>query len=150
MENSVKPSLLNRILTPIIMLLSGVAAMAWFFYRIYFLIFGNFESVVLIDKGSYYMLGVGLGFLSLAYVIIWEQWFLKPVDKTVTSIFSWMAGSGVVLIFSLPHIIHYLADYSLTSSGYIVCQDASHQWLFIRDIVYIKDSVECSVDLKTQ
>ncbi len=147
MEDRVKPSLLNRVLTPIIFLVGGLCASSWFIYRVYIL-FQNSGDVVLIDKGSFYMLGVGLGMLALAFIVIWEHWLLKPVSEKVTKAFSRLAIASVVLLFALPHAIHYVADYQLKAKGYSVCEDASHQWLFVRDIVYVQASVECREDLQ--
>lgn len=148
MEGIVKPSLLNRILTPILFLVGGLCALFWFVYRAYILIQSNNNSVVLIDKGSFYMLGVGLGMLSLAFIVIWEQWLLRPATENVTKTFSWLTIASVVLLFALPHAIHYVADHHLKSKGYTICEEASHQWLFVRDIVYIQNSVKCREDLK--
>lgn len=131
-------------------LLGGVSALAWFIYRIGILIQGSDSQIVLIDKGSYYMLGVGIGMLDLSFVVIWEQWLAKPLTKTVTKIFSRLAVASVVLLFALPHAIHYLADVNLKSKGYLVCEEASHQWLFVRNIVYIQQPMECSESLRSK
>jgi len=148
MEGQEKPSLLNRIVTPILFLLGGLSALLWFIYRIYMLIKGSADDVVLIDKGSYYMLGVGIGMLDLAFIVIWEQWLVKPLTKRVTKIFSRLAVASIVFLLALPHVVHYVAGEHLDARGYSVCEKASHQWLFVRDIVYIQPSVKCSADLK--
>lgn len=148
MEGQVKPSLLNRIVTPILFLLGGLAALLWFIYRIYMLIKGSADSVVLIDKGSYYMFGVGIGMLSLAFIVIWEQWLVKPVTKRVTTIFTRLAVASIVLLIALPHAIHYVAGEYLEANGYSVCEKASHQWAFVRDIIYVQESIECKESLK--
>ncbi|MCP4342667.1 MAG: hypothetical protein GY799_28245 [Desulfobulbaceae bacterium] len=148
MENRIQPSLLNRIVTPILFLLGGFSALFWFLYRIYKLIEGSADSVVLVDKGSYYMLGVGIGMLDLAFVIIWEQWLRKPLNNRVTTIFSRLAVASIILLLALPHTIHYFVGEHLRAKGYSVCEEASHQWLFVRDIVYIQESMECSKELK--
>lgn len=96
MEGQEKPSLLNRIVTPILFLLGGLSALLWFIYRIYMLIKDSADDVVLIDRGSYYMLGVGIGMLDLAFMVIWEQWLVKPLTKRVTKIFSRLAVASVV------------------------------------------------------
>jgi hypothetical protein len=148
MKGQEKPSLLNRIVTPILFLVGGLSALLWFIYRIYMLVKGSGDDIVLIDKGSYYMLGVGIGMLDLAFVVIWEQWLVKPLTQRVATIFSRLAVAGVVFLLALPHAIHYVAGEYLEDNGYSVCEKASHQWLFVRDIVYIQDSVECSAKLK--
>lgn len=148
MERQEKPSLLNRIVTPILFLLGGLSALLWFIYRIYMLVKGSGDNIVLIDKGSYYMLGVGIGMLNLSFVVIWEQWLVKPLTKRVTTIFSRLAVASIIFLLALPHAVHYVAGEYLEDSGYSVCEKASHQWLFVRDIVYIKPSITCSSNLK--
>jgi len=148
MGDRTHPSVLNRILTPILFLVGGFSALSWFVYSIYMLIKGSADSVVLVDKGSYYMFGVGIGMLDLAFVIIWEQWLVKSLTKKVTNIFSSLAVTSIVLLFVLPYAIHYLADNHLKNKGYTVCEVASQQWLFVRDIVYVRDSVVCNENLK--
>ena len=148
MEYRTQPSLINRIVTPIVFLVGGLSALSWFVYRIFMLIRGSDDSVVLVDKGSYYMLGVGMGMLDIAFVIIWEQWLVKRLSKKVTTIFSRLALTSVVLLLAIPHVIHYSADYYFINRSYSVCEEASHQWLFIRDIVYIHDSIVCDKRLK--
>ena len=148
MEGQEKPSLLNRIVTPILFLFGGGAALLWFFYRIYMLVKGSGDDIVLIDKGSYYMLGVGIGMLNLTFIVIWEQWLVKPLTKRVATVFTRLAVASIVFLLALPHVVHYVVGEHLEASGYSVCEEASHQWLFVRDIVYIQPSVECSADLK--
>lgn len=143
MDSRPQASLLNRILTPSVFLLAGLAALFWFSYRLYMLISGN-GAVIVVDKGSYYMLGVGLGLLDLAFVIIWEQWLLRSLNKKMTAIFSRVAIASIVLLLAAPQIIHYWADKQLTANGYSICEAASRQWLFVRDIVYVQPSTGCS------
>lgn len=148
METRDPPSLLNRIITPPLILLSGMSATIWFVYRVVFLLQNISEPVVLFDKGSYYMLGVGVGLLSLAFVVLKEFWGGEPITSKQNIICSRLAVSGLVLLFVVPHVAHFVADKHLKKHGYSVCEEASHQWLFIRDIVYVQLPVECSVELK--
>ncbi|HWV16764.1 MAG TPA: hypothetical protein VN030_15145 [Cellvibrio sp.] len=147
MNNRPQASLVNRILTPSVFLLAGIAALVWFSYRLYVLLYNADAAVILVDKGSYYMLGVGLGLLDLALVIIWEQWLLRSLNRKSTAIFSRVAIGSVVLLLAVPQAIHYWADRQLTAKGYSVCEAASHQWLFVQDIVYIQALTECSKNL---
>ena len=150
MQDRVKPSTLNRILTPVVFLLGGVCALAWFVYRIYALLKSSGDEIVIFDKGSYYLLGVAIGMLALAFVVIWEQWLLRPLSRRITKIFSGLAVASLVTLLAVPHIAHFVANEHLTASGYSVCEAASDQWLFIRDIVYVQPSVECSEDIKQE
>ncbi len=148
METRDPPSLLNKILTPPLLLVGGVSAVLWFIYRVLFLYKSLSEPIVLFDKGSYYMLGVGIGLLSLAFVVIKEFWGGEPITSKQNVLLSRLAISGVVLLFVVPHVSHFAVDKYLTRHGYKVCEAASHQWLFVRDIVYVQSFVECSTELK--
>ena len=110
METRDPPSLLNRIVTPPLTLLCGISATVWFFYRMIFFLQNMSTPIVIFDKGSYYMLGVGIGLLSLGFVAVIEFWGGKPITRKQNSIFSRLAISGVVLLFVVPHAAHFAAD----------------------------------------
>lgn len=150
METRDPPSLLNRVITPPLLLVGGISATLWFIYRVIFLLQNLSAPIVLFDKGSYYMLGVGIGLLSLAFVVIKEFLGGEPITSKQNVIFSRLAVSGVILLFVVPHVAHFAADKYLKKHGYSVCEEASHQWLFVRDIIYITDSIECNSSLKTK
>lgn len=148
METRDPPSLLNKVITPPLLLVGGVSAVLWFIYRVVFLYKNLSESIIVFDKGSYYMLGVGIGLLTLAFVTLKEFWGGKPITNRQNRILTRLAVSGVVLLFVVPHVAHFAADKYLSKNGYTVCEEASHQWLFVRDIVYVQSFSECSADLK--
>ncbi|MFL0796328.1 MAG: hypothetical protein K6L73_02415 [Cellvibrionaceae bacterium] len=108
------------------------------------------SEIEVFDKGSFYMLGVGVGMLILAIVTVQEGWLGKPLSKRQLAFLTKSAFVGIALIFTVPHLTHYSANKYFLEQGYKVCDDASHQWLFVRDIVYIKRSIECGSDLKTE
>lgn len=147
METRDPPSLLNKVMGPPIFLFSGLAALLWFFYRSAFLFQNISEPLILFDKGSYYMLGVGLGLLTLGVVVVIEFWGGKPITAKQNVIFTRLAMSAMVLLFVVPHGVHVLVDRYLTQQGYSVCEEASHQWLFVRDIVYVDKNTQCSSKL---
>ncbi|MFT5083097.1 MAG: hypothetical protein ACI9Y1_001134 [Lentisphaeria bacterium] len=148
MENRERPSLFILIFGPLIFVFSAFGALLWFFYRAFYLLKEMGEVVVVFDKGSYYALGVGVGLMAIAFAGVQETWLQKPLTKRSTSIISKLAIAGVVLTFTVPHILHYASNSYLKKSGYSICEKASHQWLFVRDIVYIRPSVECSAGLE--
>jgi hypothetical protein len=150
MEDRDKPSWAIRVLGPFIFILGSTAALLWFFYRLFYLFKVPLPEVVVLDKGSFYMLGVGVGMLVLAIVTVQEGWLGKPLSNTQSKYLTRMAYIGIALIFTTPHLVHYLADDYLVKSGYSVCEKASHQWLFVRDIVYIQETTECSEALKNK
>lgn len=147
MDTRDKPSQINRILTPPTLLISGGAALCWFFYRLFSLIAGISSDVVLFDKGSFYMLGVGVGLLSLGFVVVQEFWVGSPISRKQNKIFTRMVLFGIATLIIFPHITHFLVDRYLMRNGYSVCEEASHQWLFVRDIVYISEATVCRADL---
>lgn len=148
MEKRDPPSLLNRIVTPPLTLLFGMLATIWFAYRVIILFKNISEPVVLFDKGSYYMLGVGVSLLTLGCVAVIEFWGGKPITTRQNRLFTRLAISGVVLLFIIPHVVHFVVDKHLVRHGYTVCEEASHQWLFVRDIVYAQPSIECRAGIE--
>ena len=150
METRDPPSLLNKVIGPPLFLVGGLSASLWFFYRAIFFIDNISSPLVLFDKGSYYMLGVGVGLLSLGFVTAIEFWGGKPITSKQNTIFSRLAISGVILLFVVPHLVHFAADKYLNKHGYTVCEEASHRWLFVRDIVYIAETIECSSSIKVK
>lgn len=148
MEEREKPSWAIRIFGPLIFVFGSVAALLWFFYRAFYLFRGSLSEIVVFDKGSFYMFGVGLGMLVLAFVTVQEGWLNRPLSKKQSVFLTRLAIIGAALIFTVPHIVHYAANSFLEKKGYVVCEEASHQWLFVRDIVYIQETVECSENLK--
>ena len=148
MQDREKPSWFIRIFGPLIFIMGAIGALSWFFYRILSLFEGLTSDVVAFDKGSYYALGVGVGLLAIAFAGVQETWLGKPLTKKSTSIISKLAIAGVVLMLSVPHISHYALGSYLKKNGYAVCEEASHQWLFVRNIVYVQKMKECSKDMK--
>lgn len=148
MEKGDSPSLIDRIGTPLFLLALGTSAAVWFVYRAYSLFKYGSSSVVTFDKGSCYLFGASIGLLTLTYMIIKEFWLKRPLTNKQSTLFSRIAISGVVLMLAFPHLAHYAADRYFTAHGYSACEEASHQWLFMRKIIYIKESVECSSELK--
>src|SRR5690625_3426416 len=104
METREPPSLTNKIVGPPLFLLGGACATLWFFYRLASLVQNLSEPIILIDKGSYYMLGVGVGLLSLAFVLIIEFWGGDPLTSKQNTLLSRLAISGVALMFAFPHV----------------------------------------------
>lgn len=148
MEDRVRPSILARILGPLVFLIGAPIALGVFLNKLHRLILHWSDDVFMFDKGAFYLLGVGLGMLALAILTVQEGWFGRNLSKVQAVVLSRLALLGAALIPILPNLTHYAADAVLKGKGYEVCESASHQWRFIRDIVYIKPSVECSSSLR--
>lgn len=148
MDDREKPSLGVRIFAPLFFISGSLSALLWFFFRVFDIFFGSLSKIEVFDKGSFYMLGVGIGILILAIVTVQEGWLGKPLSKRQSTHLTKAAFIAIAFIFTVPHIVHYSANKYLLEKGYAVCDEAAHQWLFVRDIVYIQPPVECSANLK--
>ena len=148
MEDREKPSWAIRIFAPLLFILGSTAALLWFFYRLIALFSGAQSDIIVFDKGSFYMLGVGIGMLILAIVTVQEGWLGRVLSKKQSTYLTRLAVISLAVLFVVPHFVHYLTDSYLSIRGYSVCEEASHQWLFVRDIVYVQESMECNENLK--
>jgi hypothetical protein len=148
MEDREKPSLAIRVIGALLFLVCSCAAFFWFGYRVVILLNTAQSEVVVFDKGSFYMLGVGIGMSVLAFTAVQEGWVGKVLSKAQAAILTKIAIVGIALIFIVPNLFHYIADNYFSNEGYSLCEEASSQWLFVRDIVYIQDTIECSAKLK--
>jgi len=150
MDGREMPSVGVRIFAPIIFIAGALAALLWFFYRAFDVFFGVLSELEVFDKGSFYMLGVGVGILILAIVTVQEGWLGKPLSKKQSAFLTKAAFVGIALMFTAPHLVHYFANDYFLKKGYSVCDEASRQWLFVRNIVYIQSSIECGAELKEE
>jgi hypothetical protein len=148
MEDREKPSLATRIIGALLFIAGSCAALFWFFYQVVILLSTSQSEVVVFNKGSFYMLGVGVGMSVLAFAAVQEGWVGKVLSKKQADILTRIAVVSLALIFITPNLFHYISEAYFSSEGYSVCDEASSQWLFVRDIVYIQDTIECSAKLK--
>jgi len=149
-EDREKPPWAIRIFAPPMFILTSLGAFSWFFWKFSALVTGITAEVVLIDKGAFYMLGAGVTMLVLSFVMVREILLGKILTDKAASLLSKIGIAGVVIMFSLPHVIHYVSSSYLESNGYTVCEEASHQWLFNKKTVYIQESVECRESLRKE
>ena len=117
----------------------------WFAWSIYSIAnqITTDAHVVYFDKGSLYMLGAGIGLSALTFAILYEGILRRNLTKRVTKIITKSALAGIILMFLLPQLLHYLTNTYLTEKRYIVCVEASYQWLFYKKIVYTDIQSTC-------
>lgn len=144
------PSLMDRIGTPLLFFAGGAGATIWFISNVMSLFNTASSEVLVFEEGPYYMLGIGIAALILAYIMIQEFWFNTPLSRTQNTIFTRLALTAMALMFTFPHVAHFAADKYLKGRDYSVCEEASHQWLFVRNIVYVQPAIECSAQLKNR
>lgn len=120
-------------------------AFIWFWLETYstFLAFFHLEHVISFNKGALYLFGVGLGMWALVGYMLAELWLGKPPSKRYEKVVTRLGVAGLVLAFSLPHVVHYSLDAWLDSRDYTICEPASHQWLHSVTLVYTKTETEC-------
>ncbi|WP_226703419.1 hypothetical protein [Microbulbifer elongatus] len=93
-------------------------------------------DAVLINKGVFYLFGVGVALSGLLVDGSYNALLHRPVPESLKRQMGKVIFLGLVLVVILPSAIHYISAYVLELRGYIVCESASSQWLFVRDIVY--------------
>ena len=145
MEVTEKPSLLMQYITTLMLILMMVGAFVWFGITL----IDTAQQIYLrptsisFNKGVFYMFGAGIGLGVLVVAMITEVVLKKHLSKRLNAFLTKVAISGVIIIFLLPQVVHYLiADY-LEGQGYEVCHEASHQWLHSRTIVFVNDMEVC-------
>ena len=95
------------------------------------------------DKGAFYLLGASIGLAVLIYAAVYESCLGKTLGDKHARQITKVAISGIIIMFALPHLVHYLTAQFLQNKEYGVCQEVSRQWLHSRIIVYAKDNDVC-------
>jgi hypothetical protein len=148
MEDQDPPSWAIRVFGPVLFLIGAIAALLWFGYSLYALVDSLSSKSIMLDKGSFYLLGVGLGMSTLAFVVVYEFWYGKHLTDKLTKVCNRLAYTSIALLLIVPQAFHYIADSYLTEKGYSVCVDGSSQWLFVSEILYVDNMQMCGEDLK--
>ena len=143
METTASPSWAIRFFGPVLFILGALAALSWFGYSTYTLVENLSSKSVMFDKGSFYLLGVGLGMATLAFVVVYEFWFGRPLTEQLTKVCNRLALLSIVLLLIVPQAVHYLTDNYLLNRGYSVCSEGSSQWLFVSEILYVENGRVC-------
>ena len=50
----------------------------------------------------------------------------------------------LILMFVLPHLVHYGVDYYAKLKSYYLCEDASYQWFYDRELVFTTSPEVCA------
>ena len=105
------------------------------FFELVGQISGGADSV-LINKGVFYLLGMGIALSCLLVDGVYNTLIRRPIPEKLKKWVSVMVFSGLGLVLILPSAVHYASAYILEQRDYGLCDSASSQWLFVRDIVY--------------
>lgn len=146
MEQRDTPTNLSRYGGLLMFSLITVACFSWFVWSAYNIayqiVFGS--NVVNFDKGSLYMLGAGIGLAALTFAVLYEGVMRRELTKNVTKNITRSALIGVAVMFLLPNLSHYLTSSHLNDKSYIICDEASYQWLFYKKVVYTSNESTCN------
>lgn len=98
--------------------------------------FQNHQPIVNINKGVYYLFGVGIAFLALLVDGVNNAILRRKISQKLAKYISRIALGGMAVMVLLPALVHYPVADSLERVGYAICPEQSSQWLFVRTIVY--------------
>ncbi len=145
MDSNSVPSAWFRIWVPSFFLVMALLAFCFFVSELITLInyLTSLNEVIVFAKGPYYALGAGVGLGIFALFSVCEMWFGKIIQGKVANCLFKVVMIAVLCMFIFPHIVHFSLEQYLTDKGYEVCEEASHQWLHSRTIVYSIDRDTC-------
>ncbi len=101
-------------------------------------------SVIEFHKGSFFDLGIGLGFGVFTYMYLQEVILQRAVTPKVTK---WMTRgliSSVFIMMLFPQIAHYSLEHILEKQGYMICNLDSYQWRIYRTFYYVSEVDACT------
>ena len=146
MKSEQLPSAFVRFLSVGFFLILALSALAWFVVSIIGFVsqFRMNDMVVGFDKGSMYMLGIGLGLLLLTIGgVIQGLLGIKLTPKKET-LFTRGLMFSLILMVTFPQLTHYLVAHYAQKQNYIVCSAATYRWLLYSKIFYVKNEVVCT------
>ena len=137
-----EPTLKNRMKAIITFLL--VTILFWYFFYIgikeLILPITNKLNIIVFNKSSMYMFGVGLCFFSFTFFFIYS--FIKGKEFN-TKWSNYMLLISFLSIFILPQIISYYVHEYIEKINYIVCKDESVIEIKYTQYVFAKDEKDC-------
>lgn len=115
-----------------------LGSFGWFGYSLVSTVvsIATHEESAVIDKGSYYLFGVGLGLAALLVDGIAANLLHKPLSPSGLRMVSRLVVFSLVLTFVLPQVLHYSIASWLRASGYTHCEGQSSTWLHVSTIEY--------------
>lgn len=139
------PSPLTRFLSVVFFSMLTLSALAWFVVSVIGIIsqFSLNDPVVGFDKGSMYMLGVGLGLLLLTIGGIMQGIFGQALTPKEETLFKRGIVISIVLMVTFPQLAHYLVSKYAHKQHYSICNDATYRWLLYRKLYYTESKITC-------
>ncbi len=145
MNSEQNPSFSTRLLSVTFFSVLTTSSLLWFFVSITKLLsqIRLNDPVVAFDKGSMYMLGVGIGLLCLTIGGLMQGILGKVLTAKRESLFKRSLVISIVLIVTLPPLAQYLVDSNLRKKQYKICNEATYHWLLYSKYYYTDSQVSC-------
>ncbi|GAB3093702.1 hypothetical protein G8770_22620 [Aestuariicella hydrocarbonica] len=145
MQTEQQSSPMARFLSVSFFLVLTIASLAWFFLSITNLIsqIRLDAPIIGFDKGSVYMLGIGLGLLVLTAGGIIQGILGKSLTPAKESLFKKGIGASLVVAFLLPHVVHYAVTKYTDEKDYRICDGANYHWFLYSKFYFTNNETSC-------
>ena len=101
------------------------------------------KEVIEFNKGSMYMLGVGLG-AGLLVIFMIHELRGKKISSSYNNKATKFAMVSIGLIFVSPQLADYIVSTKIKSMDYVFCEEKSYQWLHVQNKVYGANVEACN------
>lgn len=140
------PSFSTRLLSVAFFAILTILSLVWFFISVTSLLsqFRLNESVIAFDKGSMYMLGVGIGLLSLTIGGLMQGIFGKVLTSKWESLFKRSLVVSIIVMVALPQLAQYSVDSYARKQHYDICNEATYKWFLYSKYYYTDNQIACN------
>ncbi len=145
MSESERVPLVMKIFFPLFMMLLTLAAAYLFFSELVSNLrdMSSLPESVSFSKGSYYACGAGFAVGVFTFFSVSEFWFSVVIKGRLAKRLMRIAVGGAIVMVVFPQVMHFYMGRFIEENTYIVCEEASSQWLHAKTIVYVKDVGVC-------
>lgn len=140
---------IGKAFTLLFLMALATFGLLWFFNHSAELSVGVFRSAdtVEFDKGAMYMLGGGIGIICLLILSVPAVFFGKSPSKVIEERAIKGLIAGLVLTFTLPHLVHVSISTTLKNRDYVICQELTSRWLMHVTFVYASSPERCMEEM---
>lgn len=145
MQSEPQSSFLVRLLCVAFFFILTIAALAWFVIST-----ADFitqirlnAAVIAFDKGAVYMLGIGLGLLLLTAGGVVQGLLGKSLPSKYESLLGKGFVISILLLFLLPHAVHYGVSQYTQKQHYTLCNEATYRWFLYSKFYFTNNASGC-------
>ncbi|MBQ0732298.1 MAG: hypothetical protein KBT75_16480 [Oleispira antarctica] len=134
-----------RILSVVFFVSFSVGSLVWFGSSLNNLVSDliNMRNIITFDKGAMYVLGAGVGALSLSVAVVYAAIYQRKVSFSIEKVLIKIALIAVVVMFVLPQIAHVLVNRIIDDNSYQECKPLSYRWMLYKKYVFTQDEETC-------